>query len=112
MPARTGPASPACWSAASASPCTRTRISPVGGRSALRSGASRASLAMCSFGPRIEEAVEKVGEDVDADENRADHDRATQHRIHVIRQQRGGDVLAKSRPSKDDLGQDGPFQQI
>ncbi|EGE57244.1 hypothetical protein RHECNPAF_4460014 [Rhizobium etli CNPAF512] len=61
--------------------------------------------------PRVERPVEKIGQKVDADENRADDDRAAEHGVHVGILQRIGDVEPDARPGEDGFGQNRSFEQ-
>src|SRR5690606_40610142 len=59
-----------------------------------------AASSAISARPRVEQAVEKVGEGVDRDEDDADHQRAAEHRIHVGVLQRIGDVRSEEHTSE------------
>ena len=71
----------------------------------------RARVLSCGAQPRIEDLVEQVAEQVDADEDRAHQHRAAEHRVHVAVEQRAGDVEAEPRPGEDGFGQHRAFEQ-
>src|SRR3546814_18400446 len=68
----------------------------------------RYSSAAC---PRIECPIEKIGQEIDADEDRADDDGSPEYGVHVGVLQRIGDVEPEPRPGEDGLRQPRPFQQ-
>ena len=60
--------------------------------------------------PRIEDLVERVGKQVERDEDDADQQHAGHDRVHVADQHVVGDVLAETRPREYRLDEDRTFE--